>query len=187
MAAGGDAGAVGLRDPIHVVSKARPASELALRQPFCGMSCGLRGRSRQIINRLSVHSGGSQCSALLLCPRFRQEHFLSAAPSSDPSCAITMCQVNLRPGEWLLAGPCGRPIALKPGFRAYHCESCDVGGSDEPAIVRATIAEQKCYLFVGCDGRTTVEHYVEHNDSSRGSAVHHGKNEAANRQRATAS
>ena len=61
---------------------------------------------------------------------------------------------------------CGRPIALKPGFHAYHCESCDVGGSDEPAIVRATIAEQKCYLFVGCDGRTTVEHYVEHDDSS---------------------
>ena len=101
------AGAVGLRDPIHVVSKARPASELALRQPFCGMSCGLRGHSRQIINRLSVHSGGSQCSALLLCPRFRQEHFLSAAPSSDLSCAIAMCQVNLRPGEWLLAGPAG--------------------------------------------------------------------------------
>ena len=22
---------------------------------------------------------------------------------------------------------CGRPIALKPGFRVYHCESCDVG------------------------------------------------------------
>jgi hypothetical protein len=37
MAAGGDASAVGLRDPIHVVSKARPASELALRQPFCGV------------------------------------------------------------------------------------------------------------------------------------------------------
>jgi ribosomal protein L37AE/L43A len=61
---------------------------------------------------------------------------------------------------------CGRPIALKPGFRVYHCESCDVRGSDEPALVRATLAEQKCYLFVGCDGRTTVEHYVEHNDSS---------------------
>jgi len=61
---------------------------------------------------------------------------------------------------------CGRPIALKPGFRAYHCEPCDVRGSDEPAIVRPTMAEQKCYLFVGCDGRTTVEHYVEHNDSS---------------------
>ena len=44
---------------------------------------------------------------------------------------------------------CGRPIALKPGFHAYHCESCDVGGSDEPAIVRATIAEQKCYLLSG--------------------------------------
>ena len=61
---------------------------------------------------------------------------------------------------------CGRPIALKPGFRAYHCESCDVAGSDEPAFARATLAERKCYLFVGCDGRTTVEHYVEHNDSS---------------------
>ncbi len=61
---------------------------------------------------------------------------------------------------------CGRPIALKPGFRVYHCESCDVGGSDEPAFVRATLAEQKCFLFVGCDGRTTAEHYVEHNDSS---------------------
>ena len=98
-----------------------------------------------------------------------------------------MCQVNLRPGEWLLAGPCGRPIALKPGFRAYHCESCDVGGSDEPAIVRATMAGAEILPFVGCDGRTTLEHYIEHNDSSRGSAVHHGKNEAANRQRATAS
>jgi len=61
---------------------------------------------------------------------------------------------------------CGRPSVLKPGFHAYHCESCDVGGSDEPAFVRATLAEQKCFLFVGCDGRTTVEHYVEHNDSS---------------------
>jgi hypothetical protein len=61
---------------------------------------------------------------------------------------------------------CGRPIALKPGFHAYHCESCDVAGSDEPAVARATLAERKCYLFVGCDGRTTVEHYVEHNDSS---------------------
>ena len=82
---------------------------------------------------------------------------------------------------------CGRPIALKPGFRAYHCESCDVGGSDEPAIVRATMAGAEILPFVGCDGRTAVDHYVEHNDSSRGSAVHHGKNEAANRQRATAS
>ena len=36
---------------------------------------------------------------------------------------------------------CERPIALKPGFPAYHCESCDVGGSDEPAFVRATLAE----------------------------------------------
>jgi len=61
---------------------------------------------------------------------------------------------------------CGCPIALKPGFRAYHCESCDVVGSDEPAFVRAMLAERKCYLFVGCDGRITVEHYVEHNDSS---------------------
>ena len=61
---------------------------------------------------------------------------------------------------------CGRPIALKPGFRAYHCESCDVGGGDEPAFVCATLAERKCYLFVGCHGRTTVEHYVEHNDTS---------------------
>ena len=82
---------------------------------------------------------------------------------------------------------CGRPIALKPGFRVYHCESCDVRGSDEPAIVRATMAGAEMLPFVGCDGRTAVEHYVEHNDSSRGSAVHHGKNEAADRQRATAS
>jgi hypothetical protein len=61
---------------------------------------------------------------------------------------------------------CGCPIALKPGFRYYDCESCDVGGSDEPAFVCATLAERKFYLFVGCDGRITLEHYVEHNDSS---------------------
>jgi hypothetical protein len=61
---------------------------------------------------------------------------------------------------------CERPIALKPGFRSYHCESCDVKGSDEPAIVRATLAERTSYIFVGWDGRTRLEHYVEHNDSS---------------------
>jgi len=42
----------------------------------------------------------------------------------------------------------------------------DVRGVMTSDIVRPTMAEQKCYLFVGCDGRTTVEHYVEHNDSS---------------------
>jgi hypothetical protein len=61
---------------------------------------------------------------------------------------------------------CERSITLKPGFRSYHCESCDVAGSAEPAFVRGTLAERKCYLFVGCDGRTRLEHYVEHNDSS---------------------
>ena len=61
---------------------------------------------------------------------------------------------------------CERSVALKPGFRSYHCESCDVGGSDVPAFVRGTLAERKYYLFVGCDGRTRLEQYVEHNDSS---------------------
>jgi hypothetical protein len=61
---------------------------------------------------------------------------------------------------------CERSIALKPGFRSYHCESCDVAGSAEPAFVRGTLAERKYYLFVGCDGQTRLEHYVEHSDSS---------------------
>lgn len=59
---------------------------------------------------------------------------------------------------------CERSVALKPGFRSYHCESCDVGGSDVPAFVRGMLAERKYYLFVGCGGRTSLEHYVEHND-----------------------
>src|SRR5205809_2223882 len=41
---------------------------------------------------------------------------------------------------------CERSVALKPGFRSYHCESCDVGGSDVPAFVRGTLAERKYYL-----------------------------------------
>jgi len=61
---------------------------------------------------------------------------------------------------------CERSVALKPGFRSYHCESCDVGGSDVPAFVRGTLAQRKAYLFVGCDGRTRLEHYVEHSDGS---------------------
>ena len=43
---------------------------------------------------------------------------------------------------------CGRPIARKPGFRAYHCESCDVGGSDEPSYALQWPA-QKFYLLSG--------------------------------------
>jgi len=61
---------------------------------------------------------------------------------------------------------CERSVALKPGFRSYHCESCDVGGSDVPAFVRGTLAQRKAYLFVGCNGRTRLEHYVEHSDGS---------------------
>jgi hypothetical protein len=59
---------------------------------------------------------------------------------------------------------CERPIALEPGRGSYHCEFCDVRGSDEPALVRAKMTEQT-YYFVGCDGQTRLEHYVEHNDS----------------------
>ena len=61
---------------------------------------------------------------------------------------------------------CGRSVALKPGFRSYHCESCDVAGSDVPSFVRGTLAERKYFLFVGCGGRTRLEHYVEHDDGS---------------------
>jgi len=43
------------------------------------------------------------------------------------------------------------------------------------------MAEQKCYLFVGCDGRTTVEHYVEHNDSSLPSRLDRTRATAARR------
>jgi hypothetical protein len=60
---------------------------------------------------------------------------------------------------------CERPIALKPECSSYHCESCDVRGSDEPALVRAKMTEQT-YYFVGPGGQTRLEHYVEHNDSS---------------------
>src|ERR1700749_2378337 len=155
-----------LGDPIHVASKARPASELANRRPFCGMSCEWRSHSSGSINRFAVHYR-----------RFTMfsASTLAAIPPGAFSFRPTFQPPKLRdndvPGipatrEIATCWSCGRPIALKPGFRAYHCESCDVGGSDEPANVRATIAEQKCYLFVGCDGRTTVEHYVEHNDSS---------------------
>ena len=155
-----------LRDPIHVVSKARPASELALRQPFCRMSCGLRGHSLQT-------------NQSFRCPLRRFTMFSAATLSAISAGAFSVRTTVERPKLRDNAAPgkpatrriancwsCGRPIALKPGFRAYHCEPCDVRGSDEPAIVRPTMAEQKCYLFVGCDGRTTVEHYVEHNDSS---------------------
>lgn len=61
---------------------------------------------------------------------------------------------------------CEHSVALKPGFRSYHCESCDVVGSDVPAFVRGTLAERKYYLFVGCGGRTRLEHYVEHDGGS---------------------
>ena len=60
---------------------------------------------------------------------------------------------------------CERPIALKPGCSSYHCDSCDVLGSNEPAIVRAKMSEQTYYFF-GPDGQVRLEHYVEHNDSS---------------------
>jgi len=60
---------------------------------------------------------------------------------------------------------CERPVALEPGRSSYHCEFCDVLGSDEPALVRAKMTEQT-YYFVGCDGQIRLEYYVEHNDSS---------------------
>lgn len=60
---------------------------------------------------------------------------------------------------------CERPIALKPERSSYHCESCDVRGGDEPTLVRAKMSEQT-YYFLGQDGQTRLEHYVEHNDSS---------------------
>lgn len=59
---------------------------------------------------------------------------------------------------------CERPVALEPGRSSYHCEFCDVLGSDEPALVRAKMTEQT-YYFVGCDGQIRLEYYVEHNDS----------------------
>jgi predicted RNA-binding Zn-ribbon protein involved in translation (DUF1610 family) len=60
---------------------------------------------------------------------------------------------------------CGRPIALEPQRSSYHCQPCDVWGSDEPALVRAKMTEQT-YYFRGHNGHARLEHYVEHNDSS---------------------
>src|SRR6266702_1062515 len=51
---------------------------------------------------------------------------------------------------------CERPIALKPGCSSYHCESCDVQGSDEPALIRAKMTEQT-YYFLGRDGQARLE------------------------------
>ena len=41
---------------------------------------------------------------------------------------------------------CERPIALEPERSSYHCESCDVRGSDEPALARAKMTEQTYYF-----------------------------------------
>ena len=60
---------------------------------------------------------------------------------------------------------CERPVVVEPGRSSYHCESCDVQGSDEPTLVRAKMTEQT-YYFAGWDGRCRLEDYVEHNDSS---------------------
>jgi len=60
---------------------------------------------------------------------------------------------------------CERPVALKSGCSSYHCESCDVHGSDETALVRAKMSE-RTYYFLGLNGRTRLEHYVEHSGST---------------------
>ena len=60
---------------------------------------------------------------------------------------------------------CERPIALKPECSSYHCEPCDVRGSDEPAVVRAKMTE-RTYYFLGWNGQARLEPFVEHDDSS---------------------
>ena len=166
MAAGGNAGGVSAARSYRHGMQSSFGQRTRTPAAFCRMSCGLCCYLFRIDQSFRCHSRRftmfsaatmSAISAVAFSvrtaverPKLRDKD----VPGESPIRRIATC--------W----SCGRPIALKPGFRVYHCESCDVGGSDEPAIVRATIAEQKCYLFVGCDGRTTVEHYVEHNDSS---------------------
>src|ERR1700751_4655529 len=60
---------------------------------------------------------------------------------------------------------CESPIALKPGYHSYHCVSCDVLGSDEPALIQVGMTKRTFY-FLSWNGRTKLEHYVEHNGSS---------------------
>jgi hypothetical protein len=99
---------------------------------------------------------------------------LSVLPAGGPFARTTIERRELRDNDapakratWKIATcwSCERPIALKPERASYHCESCDVWGSDEPALVRAKMTEQT-YYFLGRDGQARVEHYVEHNDSS---------------------
>jgi len=141
------------RDPIHMASKA-----------------GLAGSSRSAgliadVDRFTVHSSEVTMSSTLA---------LSVLSAGAPFARTTIERRELRDND-VPAKPatrkiatcwsCERPIALKPERASYHCESCDVWGSDEPALVRAKMTEQT-YYFLGRDGQTRLEHYVEHNNGS---------------------
>ncbi len=117
------------------------------------------------IDRFTVHSSEVTMSST---------HALSAPSEGAPFVRTTIERRELRdndvPGKpatrkRATCWSCERPIVLKPECSSYHCESCDVRGSDEPALVRAKMAEQT-YYFLGRDGQTRLEHYVEHDDSS---------------------
>ena len=155
-----------LRDPIDMVCKARLASGLPPRWPFRGMSCGLCCHLFRIDQSFRCPRRGFAMFSAPTLPAISAGAFSVRTAVERPKLGDNDAPGKPATRRIAACWSCGRPIALKPGFRVYHCESCDVRGSDEPALVRATLAEQKCYLFVGCDGRTTVEHYVEHNDRS---------------------
>ncbi len=152
------------RDAIHMASKAGLADELALRRADCGCHPGcVITYSRSIVS-LSTRQRFAMSSI-----------FAVSAPSAGaPFARTTIERRKLRdndvPGQpatrkIATCWSCERPIALKPECSSYHCESCDVRGSDEPALVRSKMTEQT-YYFVGRDGLTRLEHYVEHSDSS---------------------
>jgi len=86
-----------------------------------------------------------------------------ARPPCDPIHMASKGKPAVR--EITTCWSCERPVALKPGCKSYHCESCDVQGSDEPALIRDKVNEQ-AYYFLSWNGRTRVEHYVEHNGST---------------------
>jgi len=141
------------RDPIHMASKV-----------------GLAGSSRSAgltadVDRFTVHSSEVTMSSTLA---------LSVLSAGAPFARTTIERRELRDND-VSAKPatpeiatcwsCERPIALKPERASYHCESCDVWGSDEPALVRTKMTEQT-YFFLGWNGQARFERYVDHNDSS---------------------
>jgi hypothetical protein len=126
------------------------------------MSSGLRYYSSPI-DRFTVYSSEVTMSSTLSFPSAGTP---SARTTLEPR-ELRDNEVPVKPATRTIATcwSCERPIALMPERTSYHCESCEVWGSDEPALARTRMTEQT-YFFLGWNGQARFEYYVDHADGS---------------------